>query len=527
MFFAYGKGAGMVTKVVTGAILGVECRIVTVEADVSNGLPQMEMVGKLSGEVREAEKRVRVALKNIGIQMPPKRITINLAPAALQKEGTAYDLPIAVALLTAIGLIPEENLKGTFIAGELGLSGEIKSVRGVLPMVIAARDNGMKRCIFPGCNHREGSVVGGIGVYGYDSLDEMLTALQQPVLPEQEELETEEQKETSDEKLPDYDEIIGQDGMKRAMVIAAAGFHNLLMIGSPGAGKTMAAKRLPGIMPPMQEDEQLEVSKIYSVAGLLHEKEALVRERPFIAPHHTATLQSLSGGGRIPMPGLVSRAHKGVLFLDEAVHFSSQTLEVLRQPLEEKKIMIARSSANYEFPAEFMLVMAINPCPCGNYPDPELCGCTEEQVRRYLGHLSGPLLDRIDLCIEMGRLKPEALRKKSEKETTLGSDGMRQQVIFARQMQERRFAGSGLMFNAQMGVKEIEEYIRLDKKEEKFMNDAYESMHLSLRSYHRMLRVARTIADLDGSETVGLKHLNEALCYRGVEDRYWHGGAAL
>lgn len=517
----------MVTKVVTGAILGVECRIVTVEADVSNGLPQMEMVGKLSPEVREAEKRVRVALRNIGIPMPPKRITINLAPAALQKEGTAYDLPIAVALLTAMGMIPEERLEGTFIAGELGLNGEIKSVRGILPMVLSARECGMRRCILPGCNRQEGSVVSGIGVYGYENLSELLRDLKEPALPAQGIGENAGTDREVEAVYPDYDEIYGQEGMKRAMVIAAAGFHNLLMIGSPGAGKTMAARRLGGIMPPMKEEEQLEVSKIYSVSGLLHEKEALVRERPFIAPHHTATLQSLAGGGRIPVPGLISRAHKGVLFLDEAVHFSSPVLEVLRQPLEEKKIMIARSSGNYVFPAEFMLVMAINPCPCGNYPDPERCSCTEEQVRRYLGRLSGPLLDRIDLCIEMGRLKPEVLQKSTDRKKALGSEEMRSRVIRARAMQEERFRGTGLLFNAQMGVKDIERYITLKKKEAAFMQDAYERMHLSLRSYHRLLRVARTIADLEEAEEVELKHLNEALCYRGVEDRYWHGGAAI
>jgi len=516
----------MVTKVVTGAILGVECRIVTVEVDVSNGLPQTEMVGKLSGEVREAEKRVRVALKNIGITMPPKRITINLAPAALQKEGTAYDLPIAIGLLAAAGRIGDDVLEDTFIAGELGLNGEIKAVRGVLPMVIAAKEHGMRRCILPGCNRREGAVVGGVEVCGYDALEELLNDLEQGALSVREE-SAEEPGEEKRESIPDYDEICGQEGMKRAMVIAAAGFHNLLMIGSPGAGKTMAAKRLPGILPPMRKEEQLEVSKIYSVAGLLHEKEALLSERPFIAPHHTATLQSLAGGGRIPMPGLISRAHKGVLFLDEAVHFSSSSLEVLRQPLEEKKIMIARACANYEFPAEFMLVMAINPCPCGNYPDPERCSCTQEQVKRYLGRLSGPLLDRIDLCIEMGRLKPEALKKKHGGRSDVGSAMMREQVIRARRMQEKRFAGTGLMFNAQMGVKEIEKYIRLKPEDERFLNEAYEHMNLSLRSYHRLLRVSRTIADLDESEAIETKHLNEALCYRGIEDRYWHGGGAL
>ncbi|MCR5251249.1 MAG: YifB family Mg chelatase-like AAA ATPase [Lachnospiraceae bacterium] len=509
----------MVISVSTGVLCGIESRTVTVEVDVSSGLPQMEMVGSLSGEVREAQLRVRVALKNAGVSIPPQRITVNLAPASLHKEGTQYDLPIAAALLAALGYFPKERLEGVFIAGELGLDGEVKPVCGVLPMVLEARRMGLKECILPKANAREGRVVSGIDIVGSGSLDEMLAYLRGEssgsVEPEEEERKGEEG------ASEDFADLYGQEGVKRAMEIAAAGFHNLLMIAPPGAGKTMAARRLPGILPPITEEEALEVSKIYSVAGLL-EGGGLIRERPFVAPHHSATVQALAGGGKSPHPGLISRAHKGVLFLDEVVHFSSAALEVLRQPLEDKKVMIARASASYEFPAEFMLVAALNPCPCGNYPDPQRCRCSQEQVRRYLGRLSGPLLDRIDMCVEMGRISLQEYRRRGQsKKAEYGSAAMRERVLKARARQEERFAGEEIRFNAQMGVKEIGRFVMLGEREQSYMDTVYESLHLSLRSYHRVLKLARTIADLDGIEEVGRSQLQEALCYRSVEDRYW------
>ena len=319
----------------------------------------------------------------------------------------------------------------------------------------------------------------------------------------------------------DFADLYGQECVKRVMEIAAAGFHNVLMIGPPGAGKTMAARRLAGILPPITEEESLEVSKIYSVAGLLGEERTLIRTRPFVAPHHTVTLQALAGGGRVPRPGLISQAHKGVLFLDEVVHFSSAALETLRQPMEEKKLLIARNTASYEFPADFMLIAALNPCPCGNYPDTARCRCTDEQVRRYLSRLSGPLLDRIDLCVEMGRMSAEEIHGKVNEKSRYGSTEMREHVMGARKRQQERFTGTRLQFNSQMGVKELERLVTLGKKEQGFMDQVYEKMHLSLRSYHRILKVARTIADLDASESIALKHIQEALCYRSIEERYW------
>ncbi len=513
----------MVTKIAAGAICGVDCRIVNVEADVSSGLPQIEMVGKLSPEVREAEKRVRSALKNSGIALPPKHITINIAPADLPKAGTAYDLPIAVALLSASGMIPEEYVGNTLIAGELSLDGKIRAVKGVLPMVLEAEKEGISKILIPRENLSEASVCKEVKAVGVGELAEVTEYLLLPPDKQDKMIEPGECKvwqENENAIEDDFADIKGMAQVKRAMKIAASGFHNMLMIGPPGAGKTMAARRLPGILPPISMEESLEVSRIYSVAGLLCDGSDLVRTRPFIAPHHTSTMQALAGGGRIPVPGLISRAHKGVLFLDEAVHFSSASLEVLRQPMEDRKLLIARSHANYEFPAEFMLVAAMNPCPCGNYPDPSKCSCTNEQVRRYAGKLSGPLLDRIDICVETGRMNVEEVVNGDKAVKGESSEMMRKEVMRAREMQKRRFAGTALQFNAQMGVKEIERFIPLDKEEKKFMEQSYVRMNLSPRSYHRILKVARTIADMDESERVERKHLMEAVCYRGIEERY-------
>ena len=513
----------MVTKIATGAICGVDCHIVSVEADVSSGLPQVEMVGKLSPEVREAEKRVRSALKNSGLLLPPKHITINIAPADLQKTGTAYDLPIAVALLCASGMIPEEYIGSTLIAGELSLDGRIRGVRGVLPMVLEARKEGITKIMVPEENLAEASACEGIKAVGVKELSEvaeyyLLPQDKQDKLIAPKECRAWLERESRIEE--DFADIKGMAQVKRAMKIAAAGFHNMLMIGPPGAGKTMAARRLPGILPPITMEESLEVSRIYSVAGLLCDGSDLVRTRPFIAPHHTSTMQALAGGGRIPIPGLISRAHKGVLFLDEVVHFSSASLEVLRQPMEDRKLLIARSNANYEFPAEFMLVAAMNPCPCGNYPDPSKCSCTTEQVRRYAGKMSGPLLDRIDICVEAGRMNVEEVMGKDKGSPGESSGMMRRDVMRARAMQNKRFDGSTLQFNAQMSVREIEEFIPLGKEEKKFMEQSYVRLNMSPRSFHRILKVARTIADLEESEKVEKKHLMEAVCYRGIEERY-------
>lgn len=514
----------MYSCVTSGALLGIDSYLAMVEVDASGGLPGFEMVGMLNTEVKEAKERVRVALKNSRILLPPAHITVNISPANVRKYGTAYDLPIAISLLIATGTLPENCAAGHLIVGELGLNGEVKFVNGILPIVMKAKEEGIKTCIVPKDNAMEGGTVPGIDVIGIGSLEEVMEYFTSSQIARKEKFS----KTFPDAEAlflnamrnngPDYSDVCGQESVKRGAEIAAAGFHNLLFIGSPGSGKTMIAKRIPSILPPLTLEESMEVSKIYSVAGMLHEKEALIVKRPFCSPHHTISEQALVGGGRIPRPGAVSLAHRGVLFLDEVVHFKSQALESLRQPLEDKTVQIARNFATYTYPADFMLVAAMNPCPCGYYPDRNRCKCTPGQMKRYLSGISGPVLDRIDICVEAPRLEISKLSKGGGGES---SGEIRKRIEKARSMQRRRFAGTNLLFNADMGAKETMEYCVLGAKEKRFVEAAFQSMELSARAYHKILKVARTIADLDGKEEIGELHLAEALGYRSVDRRYW------
>lgn len=505
----------MFSKVLSAAVYGVQSRLVQVEADSMEGLPSFSMVGYLSTQVREAQDRVRTALKNSGIYLQPKRITVNLSPADLPKSGTGFDLPIAVAIAASYGMIRREVLEDTIIIGELSLNGKLNAVPGILPVAADAKSFHCRKMIVPYFNQKEANAISGLEVIGARDLKEVLEYLQNGRIPEK---QTEEPTNTILQNTVDFLEVKGQETAKRAALIAAAGFHNLLMIGPPGSGKSMIAGRIGTILPKLGKEEAIELSRVYSVMGMISANESLLMQRPYRAPHHTITARALCGGGHIPKPGEISLAHKGVLFLDELPEFRRETLEILRQPLENGKIQIARSGYQYTFPAQFMLIGAMNPCPCGYYPDLSRCHCSCTEIKKYLGKISQPLLDRIDMTIEVSAIPYQDLKNQKQGES---SAQMREKVEKAREIQKKRLKDSGKCFNSQMETRELENFCRLDEKGTKFMKKVFDEMKLSARGYARILKVARTIADLDGSAEIQLKHLQEAFCYREAAQRYW------
>lgn len=504
----------MLAQIKSSGLLGVNGVIVTVEIDISRGLPSYALVGLPDTGIKESKDRVFSAIKNNGFKYPMERITINLAPADLKKEGPAFDLAIALGILNASDQLVWDRSNDYLVVGELSLSGEIRSVNGVLPMVLAAKKAGIKKILIPYDNRYEAAVVDGVEVFPLKDLNEGISFLKGELIIEAFKVDLKQllSQKTNHHNV-DFSDIRGQDQAKRALEIAAAGSHNVLMTGPPGSGKTMLAKGFPSILPDLTLDEALEITKIHSISGLL-KNNAIMSQRPFRSPHHTISKVSLVGGGRIPKPGEVSLAHLGVLFLDELPEFQKSALEVLRQPIEDQEVSISRVNASLTFPASFTLISSMNPCPCGFLSDPlHECICTPQQIKNYQGKISGPLMDRLDIFVEVPSTTYDELQTKPKGET---SQVIKERVDAARIRQNERYKDLDIFYNAQLTPKLLEQYCVLGSAEQKLMEKVYTKMNLSARGYHRILKLSRTIADLDNSEHINASHLSEAIQYRGM-----------
>jgi magnesium chelatase family protein len=505
----------LLARVLSSAVIGIDAYVVEVEVDIAQGLPTFTTVGLPEAAVKESRERVKSAITNSGYTFPADRITVNLAPANIKKEGTGFDLPMALGILSATGMLPEKAISGYLFLGELSLDGRVKPVNGSLPMAIAARQAGYRGIVVPADNGKEASVVSNLCVYPVRSLGQVVDFLRgfSSILPQKTDLEA--LFDDPDRSGTDFAEVMGQEHAKRALEIAAAGGHNVIMVGPPGSGKTMLARRIPTILPPLSFEEAIETTKIFSVVGMLNRKQPLVTQRPFRSPHHTISDAGLIGGGHIPRPGEVSLAHNGVLFLDELPEYKKNVLEVLRQPLEDLQVTISRAASTLTYPSSFMLIAAMNPCPCGYFADPRhACRCTAHQIQRYRSKISGPLLDRIDIHVEVPAVAYKDLMVGAQTEP---SDAIRRRVVAARRIQIQRFKRTKIYSNAQMASRHIRVHCRIGDDAHSLLESAIDRLGLSARAFNRILKISRTIADLDAKGDIQVHHMTEAIQYRSLD----------